>query len=136
MSGEHLAMAIMRRYVDAILTRDWKALADTIAEDHRFEDRRLGMKSTLDKAGNIEQARVMADLGAGSDESIDFSIVETRGERHALVRQVYRASGYAVPFLAVIELDADGRSLNFIVFDESDVEGARAELEAMTTRSD
>src|SRR5688572_29510359 len=116
MSGEHLAMVSMRRYVDAILTRDWKALADVLAADHHFEDRRVGMRFTLDKAGNVEQARVMADLGTGSDLAIDFSIIETRGEHHALVRQVYRAFDFAVSILAAIELDADGRSLIFIVF--------------------
>src|SRR5688500_11731138 len=111
-------MSSMRRYVDAVITRDWTALADVLADDHRFEDRRVGMKSTLDKVGNIEQARVIADLGASSDQSIDFSIIETRGEHHALVRQVYRGFDFAVPILAVIELDAEGRSLIFIVFDE------------------
>ena len=38
MSGEHPAMSSMRRYVDAIVTRDWTALAEVLAADHRFED--------------------------------------------------------------------------------------------------
>jgi hypothetical protein len=121
----------MRRYNDALLARDWDTLADALAAEHRFEDRRLGMKVTLDRAGNIQQAQVMADLAEGREISVDLELIEVRGERLALVRQVYRDSDYAVPLLVVIEVDEDGRTPVFIVFDEDAMDAARSQLEAM-----
>lgn len=135
MNDKYPVVATVRRWVDALVAGDWDALADTLAADHRFEDRRLGMKSTLDKAGSIQQARVIADLGRAQQFQVDLDIIEVRGDRLALVRQVYRSSSYEVSVLAVTEVDDSGLTRVFIVFDEDDLRAARAELEALSGAS-
>jgi hypothetical protein len=134
-SNDHAVLQNMRRYIDALLAGDWDALADAVSDEHRLEDRRLGMKVTLDKAGNIEQARVIAELAVERNLAIDLDIIETRGERLALVRQVYRASDFTICLLVVMGVDENGRTPVFIVFDEADLDAARAELDALATKS-
>jgi hypothetical protein len=129
--NDHPALRNMRRYVDALLAGHWDVLADAVSDEHRFEDRRLGMKLRLDKAGNIEQARVIAQLAMESDLAIDLELIESRGESLALIRQVYRASDFLICVLVVIEVDENGRTPLFIVFDEADLDAARAELDAL-----
>jgi hypothetical protein len=73
----------------------------------------------------------MADLAEGREISVDLELIEVRGERLALVRQVYRDSDYAIPLLVVIEVDEDGRTPVFIIFDEDDMDAARSQLEVM-----
>lgn len=131
MNEDNLATATIRRWVDALVAGDWNALADTLAESHRLEDRRLGLKGTLDKAGNKKQAQVIRDLGV---LAVDVDFLETRGERFALVRQTYRASDFSVTILGVCEVDATGRVLTFINLDEDDLDGAHAALVALTTK--
>ncbi|MEX2394727.1 MAG: hypothetical protein WD826_09650 [Actinomycetota bacterium] len=127
MNQDNLATAAIRRYFDALLAGDWNALADTIAESHRFEDRRLGLKFTLDKAGNIEQAHVIHDFGSST---IDFDLLETRGDRFALVRQTFH-SDFAVTSLGVCEVDEAARIVRYVIFDEDDIETARTTLDAV-----
>ena len=137
MNDRTLVHATMRRYVEALLDGDWDALAGTLAEDHVLDDRRVGMRSTFDKAGSVEQARVLAALATdqqtygGADEPfrIDVDFIETRGERLALVRQVYRAAGLAVAILGVMEVNANAQTVAFIAFDEDNLDAARTELE-------
>jgi hypothetical protein len=124
-------MVAMRKWADALLAGDWSALAETIADDHRFEDRRLGMRSVLNKAGSIEQAQVIADLGKEMPFRVELEVVDTRSERLALVRQSYRSSDYLISFLAVAEVDDYGRNAVFTVFDDEDLDAALAEIEAM-----
>ena len=128
MSENPPVLVTMRRYVDALLAGDWEALAGTLADDHVFEDRRLAMGNTLDKAGNIAQAQVLAELGKDQPFEVDLDVIETRGDRSALVRQVYRSGDYAIRLLAVIQVNDAGRTTTFTVFDEDDVNAARAEL--------
>ncbi len=127
-------MATMQRWVDALLDEDWTALAETVADDHRFEDRRLGMKSVLDKAGSIVQAQVIAELGKEMPFNVELDVVETRGDRLALIRQSYRSSDYVISFLAVAEVDDNGLNKVFIVFDDEDLAGALTELDDMASR--
>ncbi len=131
MNDKHPVEVMMRRWLDAVLAGDWDTLADTIAEDHRFEDRRLGMKIALDKAGNIEQARVMGDLAKEWNFDVDLDVIETRGDRVGLVRQTYHSSDYLVSVLALMRLDENDLNAVFILFDEDDLGGAQAELEAL-----
>jgi hypothetical protein len=135
LNDDHAVLLNMRRYVTALVAGDWDALADAVADEHLLEDRRLGMKVTLDKAGNIEQARVIADLAVDRDLTIDLDVIETRGERLALIRQVYRAEDFVIPVLVVMEVDDNGRTPLFIVFDEDDLAAARAELEALAAKA-
>ena len=128
MPDANLATAAVRRWVDALVAGDWTALAETIAEEHRLEDRRLGMKGVLDKAGNIKQAQVIRALG---DLVVDVDFLETRGDRFALVRQTYRASEFEVTILGVCEVDDAGRVVAFINLDEDDLDAARATLDAL-----
>jgi hypothetical protein len=135
LNDDHAVLLNMRRYVSALVAGDWEALADAVADEHRLEDRRLGMKVTLDKAGNIEQARVIADLAVDKDLTVDLDVVETRGERLALVRQVYRAEDFVISVLVVMEVDDSGRTPLFIAFDEDNLDAARAELDALAAKS-
>jgi hypothetical protein len=129
-TADHAALRNMRRYVDALLAGDWATVGDTLSDEHRFEDRRSGLRVTLDKAGNIEQARVIADIGV---TAIDLELVEARDERVALIRQTYSGADtdFDVALLVAGQVDDDGRMLTFVCFDENDLEAARAELDVL-----
>ncbi len=127
MSCEPLVIRAARRSLDALIGGDIDVYADTLAEDYRFEDRRLGLKSSHDKQTNIDQARVAADLGL---EAAELEIIEVRGDRHALFRLTFTASDFTLPMFCVQEVDADGRLLVGVMMDEDALDDARAELNA------
>lgn len=131
MGDEHPVLENMRRYLDAMTAGDMSVLTELVSDDHRWEDRRTGMRMVLDKQGNLQQARVMADHAKEHGLEVDLDLVEARGDRIALIRQVHRTAGYVIPLLVVMQVDADGRASVFVVFDEDDLSGAGAELDAL-----
>lgn len=110
-----------------MLARDWSAFANNLSDAFRGEDRRLGLGFSFGKAEAIEQARTVMDQGV---QALDVEVVESRGDRHALMRVTGHVADFVVPSLVVVEVDAEGRVLASVSFDSEDVEGPSRELEA------
>jgi hypothetical protein len=119
----------MRRAADALVARDFEGYKDALAEEFRYEDRRKGLQSAHGKREDLEQARVIADFGL---ESYDMEVLETRGDLAALYRQTWHLAGFEVVILLVGLADAEGRGLAAIMFDEEELDAARAELEVQS----
>jgi hypothetical protein len=124
-NADHMALRYLRRATDAILAHDWDALAGCQSERFRMEDRRSGLRSSFDRAESIETGRIMADLGV---TKIDVDLVETQGESAALFRITNHAADFTVETLSAVRVDDEGRGLTFIMFDEDELDAARAEL--------
>ena len=62
-------------------------------------------------------------------------MIETRGERFVLSRRMFYANDFMAPLLLVTAIDEDERQLVGILFDEDDLDAARAELDALATNS-
>ncbi len=131
-SDEPKVIAAIRQSLAYLVAGDVNALTDLAAEDLRFEDRRMGLGSTLDKQGNIEQLRAVVDVGVGQ---ADFDVIETRGERFALYRMALHAADFLVSTLAVAEVDDRGHVRTTVLFDEDDLDVARAELDEISGES-
>lgn len=132
MNTENSAVRSLRAAIDAIFAKDFETYAGWLAEDFAFEDRRSGLRSTYGKQKEIESARVVADLGV---ERYELEALETRGDRTALCRQIWHLSGWEVALLTVSRIDAEGRGLVVIMFDDDDLDAARAELEVQAAAS-
>jgi hypothetical protein len=130
MPEEPNVVQTMRRFDDALLARDWAALADVLDEKLVFDDRRTGLQSTFDKAQTIELSRIIADLGMSAIES---DLIETHGESLAMYRMTLRGSeaDYEVALLGVTQIGSDGRALRVAFFDENALDDARAQFDAL-----
>jgi hypothetical protein len=127
MSDEHPVVQLVRRANAALVDGDWEKVAGMMLDSFHAEDRRAGFRLTYTKDDNLAQSRVMADLGI---VRVGTDFVEARGQRCAIVRVTFEAeSGFLVPVLMVTEIDDEGHILRGVVFDEDDLDEARAELE-------
>lgn len=129
MSAENSVVLMFRRGTKAILAKDLAAYGDLLAEEYRWEDRRSGLSSTHGKREEIEQARVLADLGL---ERVDIDVLETRGDAIALCRFTSHAEGFEVVLVLVTRVDAEGRAVHTVAYDEEDLDAAVSELEAQS----
>ena len=125
--AENRVIAVLRRYTAAAFARDWDALAETLADSYRMEDRRTGLKNTYDKAGDMERAKVTADVGF---DDLMVEAVEARGEGCALLRAKLsaKAADYAIESLLVVRVDTNDRMAEAFLFEAEDLESARAQL--------
>ncbi len=124
-----MAVAGLRHGTDAWLSGDMATYADVLADEFSFEDRRSGLQLTLGKREAIEQARATAEL---QWERADTEVLETRGDNSALCRQTWHVEGFEAVFLVVLRVDASGKTLVSIVFEDEDLDAARAELEVQS----
>ncbi len=130
MSAENSAVRVMRRTADALVAGDIQGYADELAEDFFYEDHRKGLQSTTrGKREYLEHTRVIADLGL---ERYELEVLETRGDHTALYRQTWKVGGFEVVILLVGRVDAGGKAVAAMTFDEEDLDAARAELEAQS----
>jgi hypothetical protein len=128
MTTQNLAIAFLRRSARATVERDWAAVADSMAEHFRMEDRRSGLRTILDRAEVIAMTRVMGDLGV---DGIDVQDLEVRGDHVALCRVTNDAQDFSVCTLCVAMTGDDGRALALVVFEEDALDAARAELDVL-----
>ena len=127
-----LVARAVQRFSDAINAHDWDALVAVFAPGAQQIDRRSWI-SRGDVVDPVEMNRTLFSL---EDWSTDDRLLETHGDRRALVRRVTRfrdgASGWAeVATLTVGEVDAIGRIVLHIGLDPDDIDAARAELRAV-----
>jgi hypothetical protein len=128
--SENLAVQQVRRAAEAILARDWEVAADSYAAGLLMDDRRAGLKSTLDRAEAIAMVRVMGDLGV---DAIEIEVVDVRGDHVALCRIANHVQDFTVTTLSVAKADENGRLITFVMFDDDELEAALAELDALAS---
>jgi len=128
MSDEPRVVQATRKGLAAVVAGDMAAWADLLTDDFRFEDRRMGLQSTLDKKANIEQLSYVVEVGV---EETELEVVETRGESVALYRMTLHASGFVIAMLGLNVVTDDGRLRVAVLFDEDELDAARAELDAL-----
>lgn len=113
-------------------TRDWDALADTVADDYVGIDHRRVVSAEAQHS----RSAVVRDLQAAAEVGFTISMVSAlaiRGERLVLAR--VRASGrdpaaIQNDALNVVEIDADDRIAKVDTYDVEDFEAAIAQLDA------
>ncbi|WP_231972758.1 BTAD domain-containing putative transcriptional regulator [Mycobacterium sp. E3305] len=129
---ENTAALVFEHVWSHFATRDWDALADTVADDYVGIDHRRVVSAET----QYSRSAVVRDLQAAAEVGFTISMVSAvaiRGKRLVLART--RASGRdpgAVEndALNVVEIDADDRIANVATFDLEDIESAVAELDA------
>ena len=129
MTDEHPVVRTIRLANSVALARNFAELPRYYSDEFMAEDRRPNFRGTYSKAENLEQLRIIADLGIAQ---IDTDLIEARGDRCALVHLTFASSdGFIVPVLTVNVLDSEGRALRSVIFEEGDLDEARAELERL-----
>ncbi len=123
-----------RERIDAAWhARDWRGLADLLASDYRFSDRRRLVQVDLDRDGWVEMTR---RLGVMRSARAETDVLATRGNRLALWRvSIDVADGDVGPshveHLNLHEVNAAGdRLVSGARFDAGDLDAAYAELDA------
>src|SRR5262245_4516551 len=134
LTDENRAVAALRRYAAAALARDWDAVADSLADAYRMEDRRTGLKNSYDKAADLERSRATVDVGFND---IEMGVLELRGEASALLRGKVSATeaDFVIDTLLVVRVDRDDRLIESHLFDGSDLDAARAQFEVTAERN-
>ena len=117
-----------------IADRDWVALAETLADDFRANDRRpvVGAGIQDGRDALIADLRVTAELGI---KNVSSAIVATRGDRLVLVRARYSRSdqepgAFLTEVLNLFETNADGQVAGAVVFAYDELDAALDELDA------
>lgn len=128
---ENTAARVFEHVWSHFATRNWDALADTVADDYVGTDHRRVVSAET----QLSRDDVLRDLRAAADVGFTISMVSAvaiRGERLVLAR--VRAAGQDPEAiqndaLNVVEIDADDRIANVVTFDLDDIDAALAELD-------
>lgn len=120
------------RFRATFAARDWRAMAEMLAEDIYNEDRRpvvnAGIRYGRDSV--LGDMRSAADIGVPRLISTDIA---TRGERLVLVRAEspydVRPEAFYVETLAIAEIDAGGTVTAQVIFGVDDLDAAFEELD-------
>ncbi|WP_156687475.1 BTAD domain-containing putative transcriptional regulator [Mycobacterium sp. Marseille-P9652] len=128
------ASRVAERFGAEIAAKDWPAIAETLAGDVSFEDRRRVVNAGIrhGRDAEIEDLQTVAEVGFTTGTSV---LIATRGERLALARSRYsvadeRHDAFQNEVLNVIEIDDSERIAAVVILDPNDFEAAIAELDA------
>ena len=131
---ENAASQVTQRLWSYFVTRDWEAIAETLAVDCSDEDRRRVVNAGIRRGrdAEIENLRTAADLGI---TNITSTPIATRGGRLALVRSRFWGGdkgpeAFLTEVLVITEIDADERITALVGFDLDDIDAAFEELDA------
>ncbi|OBI24527.1 BTAD domain-containing putative transcriptional regulator, partial [Mycobacterium sp. E2238] len=128
---ENTAARVFEHVWSHFATRNWDALADTVADDYVGTDHRRVVSAET----QLSRDDVVRDLRAAADVGFTISMISAvaiRGER--LVLAVVRAAGQDPEAiqndaLNVVEIDADDRVAKVFTYDVDDFGAAIARLE-------
>jgi hypothetical protein len=131
---ENAAGRILERYQACFSARDWAAVAELLAGDIVFDDRRRVVNAGVRRGREVHVADLRAAVEVGA-ETVSASVVATRAERLALAhaRAFNRGSPageVGAEWLGVAEIDTDDRMVAFVAFDLDDMDAAFEELDA------
>ena len=116
------------RWCAAAAARDWDTIAALYDPSYRSEDRRPLIRLTTDRAGRLENDRVLVDAGWRPTRTL----LATAGDRLALQHILWRtgeAGGDSeIEMLHLTEVDDEGRFASSATFDAGDRADAFREL--------
>ena len=131
---ENAASQACMRYLRAcVVTRNWNALTEILADDIAIDDRRRAVNSGIQygRQAAIADMRGAIDLGL---TNISLTVIAIRGVQLELCRMSIsgqdRPDAFRIEFLSVVEINADERIVARVAFDLDDVDAAFAELDA------
>nr|WP_241519449.1 BTAD domain-containing putative transcriptional regulator [Mycobacterium paraense] len=130
---ENAASRLTERFFAYAESHQWGAMAEIVAEDSFFADRRRVVNFGIwrGRGAVSTNMRVLDEVEA----SMSLTVIATRGERlalthvHSLNRDL-RHGEFDVELLSIVEADADSRIATLITFDCNDIDAASAELDA------
>ncbi|WP_066972719.1 BTAD domain-containing putative transcriptional regulator [Mycobacterium sp. 852002-50816_SCH5313054-b] len=130
---ENAASRLGERFFAHVESHEWDAMAEIVAEDSFFADRRrvvnVGVWHGRDDV--IANVRVLDEIEA----NLTFTVIATRGERLALTRvhslnRDLRHGEFEVELLSIVETDAENGIAMLITLDPNDIDTAFEELDA------
>ncbi|MGO9155528.1 AAA family ATPase, partial [Mycobacterium sp.] len=131
---ENTASQAAERFLAHFASRDWDAMAGTLAENFSSDDRRRVVGAGVQHGRNTQIGimRVIADVAL---TNVTTTYIATRGERLALTRARFsdRDQGpeaLLTEALVIVEISADDRIVALISFDPDDFDAAFEELDA------
>ncbi len=131
---ENAASQVVARFWTCLATRDWAAMAETMAGDFSSHDHRRVVNAGVLRGRdvNIANMRVVTEVGF---EGLTSTVIATRGQRLVLTRIRSSAHGFeageiSADMLGMLEIDADNRFTASAIFDADDIDAAFEELDA------
>src|SRR5262249_12055809 len=123
-----------------LAARDWDAMAEMIAVDVCYDDRRRLIGGAIVRGRDAQTANLRAVVDVGV-KKIESFVIATRGERLALTRNRIsggndRPEAFNVELLNIAEIDADNRISAGVLFDLDDIDAALTELDARYVAGD
>ena len=132
---ENAATRIWARATDAVNRRDVDELLALTSADHRFEDRRKGLRDIFE--GPVRGQKAVRALFETTPSSwrLEVEPIAIRGSRLSLTRACYRDTDdadrpIAVELLQITEVSDDDLMHDTLNFDPDDIDAAFEELDA------
>ncbi|WP_277813564.1 BTAD domain-containing putative transcriptional regulator [Mycobacterium sp. H4Y] len=127
------AARVAEKFLAHYAVRDWKAMAELLAEDVFSDDRRRVVNAGVRRGRDAELANWRATSEVWSTHVA--STVAIRGERLALFRNAFTnhdkaSTAYSAAAFAVVEINDNNRVAGYVVFDADELDAAIAELDA------
>lgn len=128
---ENECIHVLRGFLRAFEHRDWDRVAELLRADFTMYDRRVGLGMTYQgREAQIEVLQATAEVGTTKAE---LAAIATRGRRLSLVSSTWTgptATAFGSEFLAVSEIDEEGRISEIVVLGVEELDRAFEELEA------
>ncbi|MES3635599.1 BTAD domain-containing putative transcriptional regulator [Mycobacterium intracellulare] len=127
------AARVAEKFLAHYAVRDWKAMAELLAEDVFSDDRRRVVNAGVRRGRDAELANWRATSEVWSTHVA--STVAIRGERLALFRNAFTnhdkaSTAYSAAAFAVVEINDNNRVAGYVVFEADELDAAIAELDA------
>lgn len=127
------AARVAEKFLAHYAVRDWKAMAELLAEDVFSDDRRRVVNAGVRRGRDAELANWRATSEVWSTHVA--STVAIRGERLALFRNAFTnhdkaSTAYSAAAFAVVEINDNNRVAGYVVFEAGELDAAIAELDA------
>jgi hypothetical protein len=126
---------VFGRWADRFSARDWDGLGALVTDDYIYIDHRpvVGLR----EVGRDACRRTMQILADQGGDRVMYTVLATRGDRHALLRLGVQSDhdaddSFASVMLGVVTSAADDRFTSITVYGLDDEEQARAELERLS----
>lgn len=132
---ENTATRTRARVADAVNRRDGERLLALATTDHRFEDRRKGLRDVFEGPAQGRKALRSMFETVPTGWRLEGRPIAIRGSRLSLTREGYRDTNdadrpIAIEFLQITEVDDDGRMHHTLMFDPDDADAAFEELDS------
>lgn len=130
---QNTATRCYRRWLDKYVARDWQNMSEMLSDGVIHDDRRRVVNGgvQLGREAVLTNMKAIAAVGV---TNIEPSVIATRGDRLALVRQRVsgdkRPSAFGSEILSVVEVDSHHRFACGVAFDPDDIDAAVFELDA------